>query len=136
MNISFRNRLLRSLLDLKDCVHCDSGFLDWLQNDNWLSIVVKSFGSVLQFLDCVAAASSSRAVAYLCKRLVFFCWCSIHWYIKICSVLLGVFFMIPWFFIMKAAKGQESLEEEYLAKVKAEVREELRQTLTGDEVKS
>lgn len=43
--------------------------------------------------------------------------------------------MIPWFFIMKAAKGQESLEEEYLAKVKAEVREELRQTLSGDEVK-
>ena len=37
--------------------------------------------------------------------------------------------------ILKAAEAQEALEEESLAKVEAEVREELRQALAGDEVK-
>lgn len=36
----------------------------------------------------------------------------------------------------KAAEAQEALEEESLAKVEAEVREELRQTLTGDELEN
>lgn len=43
--------------------------------------------------------------------------------------------MLEIFLLFVGAKGQESLEEEFLAKMEAEVREELKQTIRGDEVK-